>query len=76
MCVYAYDRVLTSEFLLVALSHEPLEEVRKLFLRHVFLRSGVTSEEGPLLGLDVGHVGVCLDPLVLLLEPALFCGVV
>ena len=37
MCVYAYDRVLTSEFLLAALSHEPLEEVRKLFLRHVFL---------------------------------------
>ena len=37
VCVYAYNRVLTSEFLLAALGHEPLEEVRKLFLRHVFL---------------------------------------
>ena len=75
MCVYAYDRVLTSEFLLAALSHQPLEEVRKLSFRHVLVWSGVTSEVGPLLGLDVGHVGVCLGPLVLLLEPALFCGV-
>ena len=76
MCVYAYDRVLTSEFLLAALSHHPLEKVRKLSFRHVLVWSGVTSEVGPLLGLDVGHVGVCLGPLVLLLEPALFCGVV
>ena len=28
-----------------------------------------------MLVLDVGHVGVHLGPLVLLLEPALFCGV-
>ena len=73
MCVYAYDRVLTSEFLLASLSHHPLEKVRKLLLRHVLVWSGVTIEAGPLLGLDVGHVGVCLGPLVLLLEPALFC---
>ena len=57
--VYAYDRVvrvLTSEFLLAALGHKPLEEVRKLFLCHVFLWSGVTSEVDALslLVLDVG----------------------
>ena len=54
VCVYAYDRVLTSEFLHAALRHDPLEEVRKLFFHHAFLWSGVTSEVGPLLGLDVG----------------------
>ena len=77
MCVYSCDRALTSdfEFLLVALSNHPLEKVRKLILRHVLVGSGVTSEVGPLLRLDIGHVGVRLGPLVLLLEPALFCGV-
>ena len=62
-------------FLLAALSHDPLEKVRKLIRRHYFVGRGNTSEVRHLLLLEVGHVGVDLRPLVLLLKPAVFCGV-
>jgi len=74
MCVCVHT-IVYSHLNLLAAGHEPHGEVRKLCLRHGGLWSGVASEVGHLLGLDVGHVGVRLGLLVRLLEPALFCGV-
>ena len=60
VCVYECGRVLTSVFLLTALSHkahDPLEKVRKLVRRHILVGMDGTSEVGLLLLLEVGHPG-------------------